>query len=102
MNAYMNHGRWVADCVTGCGGAERVHADGKLQVSANGVVYGITSDGRMVCGSCGEESLVVFPEEMPLIEAAMEVRKMRNRNWVPGESVGRLLDDNVDNGLAVA
>ena len=40
--AYVNHGRWVADCA--CNGGELV-----------------TPDEQMLCGSCGARNTVKFP-----------------------------------------
>lgn len=78
--AYINHGRWVADCP--CGGAELV-----------------TENEPMLCGSCGMTSPVDFPEGQAEIERLLLQREMRNRNWLPGESVEQIAAENIENGI---
>jgi len=79
VHAYVNHGRWVADCP--CNGAELV-APGEL----------------MVCGSCGARNEVKFPANIDGIEGALEMRPPTNQNW-HGESVESLVAENIDHGL---
>lgn len=82
--AYINHGRWVADCATPeCFGAE--------------LVGGPT----MVCASCGRESTVKYPapKTREKIEAALDVRLTANRNWYPEETVAELVAQNIDHGI---
>jgi hypothetical protein len=70
--AYVNHGRWVADCP--CGGAELV-----------------TEDQPLLCGSCGGIRPVVWPEDVEGIERALADRvRQDTQNWRPGESVEML------------
>lgn len=77
--AYVNHGRWVANC--SCGGAELV-AEGK----------------RMVCGSCGLNSPVTFPPNVGAIESVLHARKgTAVKNWTPGETVEMLEAENMSN-----
>lgn len=77
--AYVNHGRWVADCP--CGGAELV-AEGR----------------RMVCGSCGLNSPVTFPANTDEIERVLHDRRdTAARNWYPGETVEMLEAENMEN-----
>lgn len=79
LHAYVNHGRWVADCP--CGGAELV-AEGR----------------RMVCGSCGLNSPVTFPANTDEIERVLhERRDTAARNWYPGETVEMLEAENMEN-----
>lgn len=99
--AYLNHGRWVAECV--CGGAERIWPGGQIQTDPKtGQQYGLASDGRMICGDkefCGIESTVVVPTERERtdIHKTVGIRPdPRTRNWLPGETVGELLAENVD------
>lgn len=69
--AYVNHGRWVADCL--CGGAELV------------------SEGEpMLCGSCGAIRQVVWPNNSSAIESALEDRPKENQNWYTGETIAML------------
>lgn len=81
VTAYINHGRWVADCV--CNGAELV---------APGL--------PMVCGSCGAEHKVKFPgpKARADVEKALGVRDGRHQNW-KGETVAELVAENIDNGI---
>ena len=78
--AYVNHDRWVADCV--CGGAELV------------------SPGEpMLCGSCGTTSKVGFPKDAQMIEKLLTVREPPARNWFPSETADELLAQNIENGI---
>ena len=99
----LNHGRWLADCPTGCGGAEKLHPDGNIRVHSD-VSYGLTREGVFVCGSCGVESSVSWPsrDQLEEIEAVVQVRPMINRNWTPGETIDALVSENIEHGLAVA
>lgn len=82
VDAYLNHGRWVADCP--CNGAELV---------APGL--------EMVCGSCGAVHQVRFPKksDRQKIEAACGKRPVLHQNWSPAESVGELEAQNIENGI---
>ena len=45
---------------------------------------------------------VVWPAEMRAIEGILQARPMReNRNWYPGESVARLVGENIEHGLGI-
>lgn len=87
--AYVNHGRWVADCPGGCGGAE------------------LARDDEFMCREClnagaGRRPIpLVWPSEEDgrAIEAALAVRPVLNRNWNLNESIGALLAENVEHGL---
>lgn len=87
--AYVNWGRWVADCPLGCGGAERPAAE------------------WFVCRECGNdrangERIPVAwpaPEDIAAIEAALMVRPLQHRHWNLNESIGALLVENVAHGL---
>lgn len=78
--AYVNHGRWVADCV--CNGAELVQRG-----------------TRFLCGSCGLESPVVWPDDADDVDRVLEPRPPRNQNWRPGETVGQLTAENIEHGV---
>ena len=82
VQAYVNHGRWVADCA--CNGAELV-APGQ----------------EMVCGSCGARNTVKFPGAPTLtkIEAALSRREPYRQNWHPDETVDELVAQNIENGI---
>ncbi|CAB4166844.1 hypothetical protein UFOVP1383_39 [uncultured Caudovirales phage] len=84
--AYVNHGRWVADCpMNGCGGA---------------LVVAPYMRG-FLCGSCINVDAahrfrpLSWPENGAEIEAALDVRPLETtRNWRPGETVEDLLAEN--------
>lgn len=89
VSAYVNWGRWVADCAF-CYSAQVVTPD----------------DPRMWCPSCrnagamGAWVRVSFPAETDAIEDVLVRRRdERNRNW-DGESVTELRQQNRDNGEA--
>ena len=71
--AYVNHGRWVADCPNCAGGiacwAENPHG---------------------CCLDCFHVYRVLFPDDRHEVEAALEARPVKNRNWRPGETVDQL------------
>jgi hypothetical protein len=87
--AYVNHGRWVADCPFGCGGAEVARAD------------------IFMCRECANVPNAYRPivlawpsdEDVRAIEAALVPRPVVNRNWNLNESIGALLAENVEHGL---
>lgn len=80
--AYVNHGRWVADC-TDDNGAELVEPG-----------------ERFLCGSCGAEADVVWPDDIPAAEAVLRVRPLSNRHWYPQrETVSDLAAENTERGL---
>ena len=84
--AYINHGRWVADCAK-CPGAERVDPD----------------DDFFACLSCGVVSDTTFPtaKERDAIEKALCLRSLDvTRNWLPGESVESLTTETAERGSA--
>ena len=84
VNAYLNHGRWVADCA--CNGAESVRPD-----------------QNMKCGSCGVVSEVKFPDPKDIEEAKrlLSKRPPARQNWNhhKGEPVDALLIENIEHGL---
>lgn len=87
--AYVNHGRWVADCPTGCGGAMLVEPDMPF-----------------VCGNCfnaelhGKWRAVLWPDDKAGIETELEKRPLpHTANWLPGETVADLRRENREHGL---
>lgn len=83
--AYVNHGRWVADCPTPfCAGA---------------VV--LLTDAPFMCGNCLNAErgfryrLVSWPAERGEIEEILSARLLpENANWYPGEPLERLTIEN--------
>ena len=79
--ARLNHDRWLADCP--CNGAELV-----------------TPGHTMLCGSCGAEHQVVFPDNPEDLEAVLAERDdTTKRNWNPGETVADLIVENIEQGV---
>lgn len=94
VQAYINHGRWVADCPDCAGG---------IVVSMHTPLY--------YCPCCGNQSneglwyQVIYPPEMAAIEMELLKRPARdgfravNRNWDVGESIQQLRTENTDRGI---
>ena len=82
ISAYVNRGRWVADCV--CNGAELV-----------------TVGQEMLCGSCGARNTVKFPGSKTREEISRLLlrRDVFNQNWFTDETVDELLAQNIETGL---
>ncbi len=88
--AYVNHGRWVADCPF-CSGAEEM----------------ATLPMSFFCHACqmaavqGQAIPALFPApaEAESIERVLAIRPVPNRNWVPGETVDQLRAENLEHGL---
>lgn len=86
--AFVNHGRWVANCE--CGGCEVVDR----------------KDPVFMCFSCanfgageGELRPVIFPDDAGRIEAALKIRDKQNRNCNLGQAASSLEVENVEHGL---
>ena len=80
--AYLNHGRWVADCECRAG----------ILVDRGGGLYG--------CRECRTFWLIEVPIDAAEIDRVVSMRPLRNRNWLPGETVGDLMVENVAHGIA--
>lgn len=96
--AYVNHGRWIADCPRpGCGNA--------LKLTPH--------QGHFGCGICATTAPVDWPADADEIWDVLQLRpEARNRNWFPlehelavrarcphGQTVAELLDENVAHGV---
>jgi hypothetical protein len=94
--AYVNHGRWVADCVDPlCGGALCVDREYPYYLC-------------VTCGNARQDGAwlrVTFPEDADAIEALLLRRPARdgweatNRNWLPGTTLEELEAENTANGV---
>jgi len=73
---YVNWGRWVADCVCGSG----VACDPAWPLG--------------LCLECGSRYEIDWPSSRRAIEQALVPRHVRNRHWVPGETVADLRAEN--------
>jgi hypothetical protein len=77
LAAYVNHGRWVADCVCGAGMAAS------------------PAEPESICIECGRHYAARFPTERAEIEQALLLReRAENRNWFPHETAADLADEN--------
>lgn len=83
--AYVNQGRWVADCPT-CRGSELVDPD----------------ENFFFCLSCFNRAIanrarrVTFPDFIREIDRVISVRPLRNQNWFPQETLEQLLTENME------
>lgn len=88
--AYLNHGRWLTRCPF-CPSSQ--HAS--------------DTDHWFLCAMCGKEQQdkklkslpVVWPDSRVEIENMLAVRDVINRNWLPGETVQDLFEENKKNGV---
>lgn len=89
INAYVNHGRWVADCPC-CSGAMIVDP----------------ADPFFFCPECRMQGkgwyYVEFPADLLTIERLLTARPdIHTRNWRPGETMDRLSLENRSHGIEV-
>ncbi|MHA2062934.1 MAG: hypothetical protein ACXABY_00990 [Candidatus Thorarchaeota archaeon] len=97
-SAYLNHGRWIADCPLmhegqPCMGAECVTED----------------DPVFFCLSCGNQHVggdfikVVFPKkkDRDKVELSLAERPESLRNWIPGETPKKIAKENRKHGIPV-
>ena len=101
--AYVNHGRWVADCAV-CPSALLVKplvGDVWPQGDPKAGQRWSKAD-PFVCQDvlCGAVSELVWPDELGPVEALLRERPQpSNRNWHPGETAGDLLAENIEHGV---
>tara|TARA_Y100000310_G_scaffold134170_1_gene133177 strand:- start:289 stop:618 length:330 start_codon:yes stop_codon:yes gene_type:complete len=97
VKAYVNHGRWIAECPSGCG-----HA---LVVSEAEPVYICLSPTTM-CPDPKVWHQVKFPWAKKIIERELLKRPARaplfatTRNWNRGETVRQLQAENRAQGIS--
>lgn len=90
VDCYVNHGRWVADCPAGDGGA--------LLVSADEPLFWCLVCGNKANG--GAWYVVRFPQDAEQIEALLSARSNRNnRNWGLAEDVAVIAAENAERGI---
>lgn len=104
--AYLNHGRWLADCPAGCNAAMDLTTGQGSYLC--GVVHPQT--GQIV-GGCATTAPVIWPLEPQQINDAVEGRPVANRNWAPAghrqtyisrTADGRLVSDVHPDGQSAA
>ena len=89
VTAYVNHSRWVIDCVEGCGWA----------------VVASDHDRFFICPGCGNPQnggqwyRVVYPPQKERIERALLKRESQHRNWLIKETPENVEAENVARGL---
>lgn len=96
--AFLNWGRWKVHCPSPvCLGAALVEP-GQTSVICQCRDEGVCQHGPV----CGAIYRVAWPAEastIELIEEAVSVRPLQNRNWFPHETVADLHRENVENGV---
>lgn len=66
--AYLNWGRWIADCPGGCRNAERL----------------TPGQDAFACSNCGQVALIEWPPDAGAIWQVLGMRVLANsRNWYP-------------------
>jgi hypothetical protein len=82
VEAYVNHGRWIAGCPA-CNGAEYVEPR-----------------EIMTCSSCLASYVVDFPPQFQAIDTLLGKREDETtRNWTQGETVADIARENRDHGI---
>ena len=100
IDAYMNHGRWVADCPEDDGYSDVPHLIGKETTAR--LTGGV--EPWIECPAHGRY-VVMFPAEWSEIEAVLNKRPgdpvlgAKHANWRPGETVESLRAENVEHGV---
>lgn len=94
VQAYINHSRWIAKCP---------FCDGALSVGIDDPVFFCVDCGMQANGggpgAPGYAMGVSFPDNWQDIEAVLLLRfNPAHRNWYPGETVARLIDENIEHG----
>lgn len=79
---YANRGRWIAECQ--CMSAAQVRPEVKT----------------WCCQECGTGYQLLWPARRVEIEQLLRPRPIDHQNWVVGEPVEHLLEENIEHGLA--
>lgn len=114
--AYYNHGRWMINCPR-CGAPHVVFGETvvcaqcwpqlfatKFETDRFGALVQVphvdlireTQMQAIAAGECYEP---VYPDERHEIERILRGRQIPNMNWMPGETVQQLLDENAAHGV---
>lgn len=90
ITAYVNEGRWVADCL--CGAGVAVDPD-------EGFAYCLAAE----CGRWYAVGQIVLPKPAAVaaLDAVLSERRRLNQQWRPGETIERLQAENDVFGGAV-
>jgi len=93
--AYMNWGRWVAQCPGGCNCAMELER-GQPEYDCRPAH---AKSGRPCCAVM--HGLVIWPEDAARVEEILARRPLlANRNWSPGETLDGLRAENLSHGVA--
>lgn len=89
--AEANHGRWIAKC-------PRPDCTNALALDPGQTAFAcVAQDG------CGQTADVVWPPDPDAIETLLMLRPVPGtRNWLPGETLEQLLEENAAHGLIPA
>lgn len=116
VNAVANHGRWVCECPM-CGFALKVKDFNAVQIlnrfgcldcgwglpdDIYKQILKLPQDKRIALGSKIIELSgvkIIYPD-CGAIEEILSARKMINRNWSLGETLDKLIDENIEHGVA--
>ena len=94
MNAWLNHGRWVVDCLDGdC--LAVLFADRAACVCRD---ESVCEHATIPCGAPIEAT---FPPRRADIDRLLNPRPRRNRNWSPGETLADLKAENLLHGVKI-
>lgn len=95
MMPSLNHGRWVVNCPSiDCAAAVLVLPWQMLAV-CDCRDRDFCQHGRL----CGTLIQIDWPADWQQIEQTVRGRPITNRNWMPGESLTRLLEENMAHGV---
>lgn len=94
--AYLNHGRWIADCAK-CGGAELTTAEFCQVCNQAHPIQQFHCQNH----TCHARDEVKMPTNLAAIEAVVRFRPLENQNWLPGESVASLKLENDEHQVPV-
>lgn len=93
INAYVNWGRWVADCLN-CNGAALVKPG--VEMVCGGLIENLADP--MSPTPCQATFQVLFPSNVKDIERLLAPRPPANQNW-KNEDLADLLGENIAAGL---
>ena len=82
VKAFVNHGRWIAQC-PGC----------------NSAVVQPAGDKKYACSECGATHSVSWPKTSSEINTILAPRPLLNQNWLPGETLDDLRAENAAHGV---
>lgn len=75
--AYVNYGRWIADCPAGCLNAMAV------EYGQASYLCGFLNKYGIIVGGCGVTAPLLWPDERDAITAALAPRSDDHRMWAP-------------------